>query len=156
MRIPLLAAVIATSSALTAQSVPFAVHTTAELDQIQARLKSEAEKSPTGESGQVLDDQGSHWLIMVYRARTGEAELHNEWADEIFVRNGTLTVVYGGTMSPQHPFGKRPGEFHSATMEGGQTQVLQTGEWMHIPAGVPHWIKLTPGQTSTYLVVKEK
>jgi len=110
----------------------------------------------TGEAGQILDDQGSHSLIMVCRAHTGEAELHKEWADGIFVRTGTLTVVYGGTMAAQHPFGKRPGEFHSASMEGGKTQILHQGDVMHIAAGIPHWVKVTAGESSCYLVVKER
>jgi hypothetical protein len=134
MKQPLFAiALVSTALPLFAQSSAFAVHNNAELAQVEASLKSEAEKSPTG-----------------------EAELHNEWADEILVRSGTLTVVYGGTMSPQHPFGKRPGEFHSSTMEGGTTQVLHAGELMHIPAGVPHWVKVAPGESSCYLVVKER
>ena len=157
MKQPLFAiALVSTALPLFAQSSAFAVHNNAELAQVESSLKSEAEKSPTGEAGQILDDQSSHWLIMVYRAHTGEAELHNEWADEILVRSGTLTVVYGGTMSPQHPFGKRPGEFHSSTMEGGTTQVLHAGELMHIPARVPHWVKVAPGESSCYLVVKER
>jgi uncharacterized RmlC-like cupin family protein len=145
-----------TAQPLLAQTAATTVHTSAELGQVEAKLQTAAEQSPTGEAGQVLEDQGTSWLILVARARTGEAELHNEWADEIFVRAGTLTVVYGGTMSEKHPFGNRPGEFHSATMQGGTTQTLHTGEWMHIPAGVPHWVKLTPGESSTSLVVKEK
>ena len=117
---------------------------------------TEAPKSPTGDASAVLDDQGSHFLLLACRVRTGEAELHAEWADEIFVRTGSFTVFYGGTMSPGHPYGTRPGEIHSASMQGGQSQLLHPGDWMHVPAGVPHWAKLEPGQSTCYLVDKEK
>jgi hypothetical protein len=71
-----------TAQPLLAQTAATTVHTSAELAQVEAKLQTAAEQSPTGEAGQVLEDQGTSWLILVSRARTGEAELHNEWADE--------------------------------------------------------------------------
>ena len=41
-------------------------------------------------------------------------------------------------------------------IEGGKEFVLHAGDIVHIPANIPHWIKLAPGTTTTYLVFKEK
>jgi len=127
-----------------ARPSPFTSHTAAELTQDEARLKLQAVASPTGDATQTLEDQGSNWMVLVVRVRTGE------------VRSGTMTVYYGGAMSEEHAFGPRIGEFHSASMEGGTAQVLHAGDLMHIPASVPHWVKIAPGDTVTYLVFKEQ
>jgi mannose-6-phosphate isomerase-like protein (cupin superfamily) len=150
---------LAVTPLLRAQATPpspFTAHTAAQLNQIEARLKLQAAASPTGDATQTLEDQGSNWIVLVVRAHTGEAEFHRDWSDEILVRSGTMTVFYGGTMSVQHAFGPRVGEFHSATMEGGTAQVLHAGDLMHIPASVPHWVKIAPGESASYLVFKEQ
>jgi uncharacterized RmlC-like cupin family protein len=159
MRKPLLLlSCLTVTPLLCAQATPspFTSHTAAELNQDEARLKLRAAASPTGDATQTLEDQGSNWIILVVRARTGEAEFHRDWSDEILVRSGTMTVYYGGAMSEEHAFGPRVGEFHSATMEGGTAQVLHAGDLMHIPASVPHWVKIAPGDTASYLVFKEE
>jgi hypothetical protein len=135
---------------------PFTSHMAAQLDQIEARLKLRAAASPTGDATQTLEDQGSNWIVLVARARTGEAEFHRDWSEEILVRSGTMTVYYGGAMSEEHAFGPRVGEFHSATMEGGTAQILHAGDLMHIPASVPLWVKIAPGDTATYLDFMEQ
>ena len=135
---------------------PFTSHTAAAVDQIEARLKLQAAASPTGDATQTLEDQVSNWIVLVARARTGEAEFHRDWSEEILVRSGTMTVYYGGAMSEEHAFGPRVGEFHSASMEGGTAQVLHAGDLMHIPASVPHWVKIAPGDTASYLVFMEQ
>jgi mannose-6-phosphate isomerase-like protein (cupin superfamily) len=154
-------AVASSLPAQSPQSTPSAAppssttHSAAELTQLEARLKAQAEKAPNGDATQTIEDQGTNWIVLVYRAHTGEAELHKDWSDEILVRSGTMTVVYGGTMSPQHPFGSRLGEFQSDSITGGTTQVLHAGDLLHIPAGVPHWVKIAPGESASYLVFKE-
>jgi uncharacterized RmlC-like cupin family protein len=150
---------LAVTPLLCAQATPpspFTAHSAAQLNQIEARLKLQAAASPTGDATQTLEDQGSNWIVLVVRAHTGEAEFHRDWSDEILVRSGTMTVFYGGTMSEEHAFGSRVGEFHSATMDGGTAQVLHAGDLMHIPASVPHWVKIAPGESASYLVFKEQ
>ena len=41
-------------------------------------------------------------------------------------------------------------------IEGGKEIVMKPGDVAHIPAGMPHWVKLAPNTTCTYLVFKEK
>jgi hypothetical protein len=59
---------------------------------------------------------------------------------------GTITLVTGGTMQGEHPNNGpgRPGETLDSGIDGGKEIVLHAGDIVHIPAGIPHWIKLTP------------
>jgi len=74
------------------------------------------------------------------------------------IKSGTVTLVTGGTMQGEHPNNGpgRPGETLGSGIEGGKEVLLHAGDIAHIPAGIPHWVKLTPGSATTYLVFKEK
>jgi quercetin dioxygenase-like cupin family protein len=50
----------------------------------------------------------------------------------------------------------RPGETLGSGIDGGKEVVLHAGDIVHIPAGIPHWIKVALATTTTYLVFKEK
>ena len=69
---------------------------------------------------------------------------------------GTITVVTGGTIKEGHGLPNQPGETRGAGIEGGKELVMHPGDVAHIPAGMPHWVKLAPNTTCTYLVFKEK
>jgi mannose-6-phosphate isomerase-like protein (cupin superfamily) len=105
-----------------------------------------------------MDDYGNDYTLLVVRLRTGEAEQHQFFADEIVMLKGTITIVIGGTMQGEHPntTNGRPGETMGSSVTGGKEINLHTGEIAHIPAGIPHWVKVAPGTTTTYLVFKEK
>jgi len=74
------------------------------------------------------------------------------------VKEGTITLVTGGALQGEHPNGGpgRPGETLGSGIEGGKEIVLHAGDIVHIPAGVPHWVKIAPGTVTSYLVFKEK
>lgn len=46
------------------------------------------------------------------------------------------------------------GEFRGTGLEGGSQTLLKKGDIVHIPAGVPHQLRIAPGNTFTYFVVK--
>ena len=48
------------------------------------------------------------------------------------------------------------GETRGPGIQGGKEVILHPGDIVRIPAHVPHWVKLTPGTTTSYLVFKEK
>jgi hypothetical protein len=143
-------------SSAIAQTNAFHVHSDQDLLQKESELMQKARVSPTGEAGAKIDDQGSHWLLMMCRSRTGESELHQLWADEIIVRSGELTLIVGGEMTGSHPYNNLPGEFHGSGLSGGVVRVLHPGDVAFIPAGVPHWMKVDQGKTATVLIFKEK
>ena len=139
---------------LRAQSTDPIVHTTADLNQREARLLTAAKASPGGVAFDTFDDLGSYKTLLVVRVHTGDAELHEQWADQMVILKGTITLVTGGTMQGGHT--TAPGETRGPGIEGGKEVVLHTGDIAHITANVPHWVKIAPGTTTTYLIFKEK
>ena len=156
-RIVLSAALFAAPT-LLAQSTEPIVHTVADLAQHEAKATEAAKASPTGFGVEILDDYGNDYTLLVVRLKTGNAERHQVYADEIVILKGSLTLVTGGVMQNEHtnPGPKKPGETLGSEVTGGKEIVLHPGEIAHIPAGVPHWVKVAPGTSTTYLVFKEK
>jgi hypothetical protein len=150
-------ALLAATPAFTQSTEP-TVHTAADLQQQQAKLIETAKASPTGLAIGRLEDYGNDYTLLVVRTRTGDAERHQFFADQIVIRDGTITLVLGGTMQEEHPNSGpgRPGETLGSGIDGGKEVVLHAGDIVHIPASVPHWVKVPPGTTTTYLVFKEK
>jgi mannose-6-phosphate isomerase-like protein (cupin superfamily) len=141
-----------------AQTTNPTIHTEADLQQREAKLLETAKSSPTGLAIGRLEDYGNDYTLLVVRVRTGEAERHQLFADQMVIKAGTITLVTDGTMQGEHSNNGpgRPGETLGSGIDGGREIVLHAGDIVHIPAGIPHWIKLTPGTTTTYLVFKEK
>jgi hypothetical protein len=150
-------ALLAASPAF-AQTTEPTIHTSAELQQQEAKLLDTAKASPTGLAIGRLEDYGNDYTLLVVRTRTGEAERHQFFADQIVIKEGTITLVTGGTMQGEHPNSGpgRPGETVGPGIDGGKEVVLHAGDIVHIPANLPHWVKVAPGTTTTYLVFKEK
>jgi hypothetical protein len=141
-----------------AQTTEPTVHTAADLHQREAALLETATASPTGLAVGRLEDYGNDYTLLVVRTRTGDAERHQFFADQIVIKEGTITLVTGGIMQGEHPNNAsgRPGETLGSGIDGGKEIVLHAGDIVHIPANVPHWVKVAPGTTTTYLVFKEK
>jgi mannose-6-phosphate isomerase-like protein (cupin superfamily) len=141
---------------LVAQTTDPTVHTTADLQQREAKLTAAAKASPTGLASETFDEFGTYHTLLVVRVHTGAPERHQLWADQMIINKGTVTLVTGGTMQGEHPNGTSPGETLGTELQGGKEVVLHPGDIAHVPAGVPHWVKLAPGASATYLIFKEK
>ncbi len=74
----------------------------------------------------------------------------------MIVNKGTVTVVTGGAMVGEHTVANQPGETRAASIKGGDEITLHEGDIAHIPANIPHWVKVAPGTATTYTVFKEK
>jgi mannose-6-phosphate isomerase-like protein (cupin superfamily) len=147
-------ALLATSPLLT-QSGP-TLHSAADLAKLEAKLTTAAKASPTGFGLETIDDFGSARTLYVVRVHTGDAELHEGWADQMVITKGTVILVTGGTIQGGHGMPNQPGETRGPSLEGGKEITLHAGDTVHIPAGVPHWVKVPPSSTTTYFVFKEK
>lgn len=145
---------LAAAQPLLAQSIT--LHTAVDLHQLEAKLVATAKAAPTGVATASLDNFGSYTSMFIVRVHTGEAEQHRDWADQMVIQKGTVTLVYGGTITGQHALPNNPGELRGTGLEGGKEVVLHPGDIVQIPAGLPHWVKLPPNTLSTYLVFKEK
>ncbi|QNI38263.1 cupin domain-containing protein [Edaphobacter albus] len=156
MKSQILCSLLFATVSASAQAGAQTAHTAAEIQQHQARLLEAAKASATGMVNEKTDETPVSRTLFVARARTGEAELHQHWSDQMVISKGSVILITGGTLKGQHPNGDQPGEFLATSIEGGKEVTLHAGDIAHIPAGVPHWVKLTPNTTATYIVFKQK
>jgi len=105
-----------------------------------------------GSASQTLKEYPRHIAILSYRRRSGEAEVHERFADLFCVLAGTATLITGGAVEGARSVG--PGEARGQSIAGGTTQRLRAGEFAHVPAGTPHQMLLTGDETIAYLVMK--
>ena len=86
------------------------------------------------------------------RNKPGQVEIHTKETDIFYIVDGSATFVTGGTMVG----GKetRPNQMLGTDIQGGQTHELKKGDFISIPAGIPHWFKDVPASGITYYMVK--
>jgi len=103
--------------------------------------------------GDVLfDGQGRNYMVHASRReKPGQAEVHTNDADIIYVLDGTATFITGGTVVD----GKNiaPDEIRGASIENGESRMLKKGDVIIVPNNTPHWFKET-SNPFTYYVVK--
>jgi mannose-6-phosphate isomerase-like protein (cupin superfamily) len=127
-----------------------------------ALWKGDAVKAAGKELSSKVDDQkfawkplgtyDNHLVGISYREASGTPEMHETQTDILIVESGEATLTVGGTMV--EPKTVKPNEVRGTTLEGGSTTPLKPGDIMHIPAKVPHQLKIAAGKTLTYLVIK--
>ena len=124
------------------------VWTGAEIKSMEQKMAAKKEKVGT-ESLAVLSN---YQMSVSYRNASGQAELHQTKNDVFYVISGSCTLVTGGTI----PNAKttQPHELRGEAVSGGQKRKIGPGDFLTIPAGVPHQMLLDPGGEITYAVVK--
>ena len=103
------------------------------------------------EKGQPLLETPDYKIHASRRVEAGQAEVHTRDTDIIYVLQGSVTFVTGGTVID--PQTTAADEIRGARIEGGTTRALNTGDVMVVPAGVPHWFSQVD-ETFLYYVVK--
>ena len=101
---------------------------------------------------QPLATYQNHLMGISHREGDGSAELHETQVDILIVESGEATLVVGGSMLA--PKTIKPHEVRGTSLEGGEIKQLTPGDVVHIPAKVPHQLKIASGKTFTYLVIK--
>jgi glc operon protein GlcG len=87
------------------------------------------------------------------REAPGQAEVHTDEADIIYVLEGSATFITGGVVDNGRAAG--PDEVRGDAIIGGETHLLAQGDVLVVPAGTPHWFKeIAPGGPMLYYVVK--
>ena len=101
-------------------------------------------------ASEVIATDGNRKFMVAHREGSGLAEVHDTEADIMMISKGQVTMVYGGTVVD----GKTtaPGETRGSGIKGGTEVKLGPGDVLHIPAKVPHQMKLDPGTQVTYFV----
>ena len=90
--------------------------------------------------------------MVAHREGSGLAEWHEKEADVMFISAGNVTMVYGGTIVDSKTTGE--GEKRGPSIKGGTEVALGPGDVLHIPAKMPHQMKLDAGKQVTYFVTK--
>jgi len=146
-----LAIAILVALPLTAQDPPKTVFYTAQ------QMKTDLDKAPANDIGEseinlIEHIPDHHAAILLRRTKPGKAEVHTSEADVWYVVDGACVLVVGGTEVD----GKEvsPGQIHGTGITGGTEYKLRKGDFMRIPAGVPHWVKKINGGELVYTVVK--
>jgi mannose-6-phosphate isomerase-like protein (cupin superfamily) len=99
-----------------------------------------------------LANYDNHLIGISHREGNGSAELHQTQTDILLVQEGTATLVVGGTVI--NPKTVQLHEVRGTSIQGGETKRLSVGDIIHIPANVPHQLKISAGTKFTYLVIK--
>lgn len=95
---------------------------------------------------------GNHMIGLSHREADGGAEVHETQVDIFIVESGKATLIVGGTLL--EPKTVKPNEIRGTGLEGGTTSVLTAGDIVHIPAKVPHQLKIAAGTAFNYTVIK--
>jgi mannose-6-phosphate isomerase-like protein (cupin superfamily) len=101
---------------------------------------------------QQLGTYDNHNIGISHREGDGGAEMHETQVDILFVEAGEATLLVGGKIV--EPKSVKPHEVRGTSLEGGRSVQLAPGDIVHIPANVPHQLKIATGKTFTYTVVK--
>ena len=105
-----------------------------------------------GSAAETLKEYPQHCAMLLFRGRSGEAEVHEKFADLFVVLSGSATLVTGGAVAGARTVA--PGETRGASIEGGARQTLRAGDVAHVPAGTPHQMLLKGEETIASLVMK--
>ena len=106
-------------------------------------------------SGHVTTDHENYWVEFMKRLDHGNlVEFHAHWTDYITILKGEGTVTYGGTLTGANPAGI--GETRGGTLSGATVQPVKAGDYIQIPAGVPHIINAAPGQELKLVLFKHR
>jgi mannose-6-phosphate isomerase-like protein (cupin superfamily) len=109
-------------------------------------------RAGNGSTAITLANYKGHYTMLTARTKSGGGELHQHYADFLFVIAGEGTELTGGTML--NPKDLPDGEVRGTGLDGATPHILHKGDVIHIPAGTPHQAIEAPGQTITIYVIK--
>ena len=139
---------------LALAQLPSVDHTTqSQLVEREKELKQTA-TAGNGSASVKVSEYPNHYTMLSYRSKSGGGEIHEKFADFFYVVHGSATLLTGGKLL--NPAPASPGEIRGSGVEGGTETPLHEGDFVHIPAGVPHRLVLADGQDFYYFVIKVK
>jgi len=89
--------------------------------------------------------------MFAHRTADGTPEQLGNWIDIMVMLQGEITLTYGGKLSGNTVDAN--GESHGGTITNGTTLVLHAGDYVQVPAGVPH-LMTKPKGDFRYFVTK--
>ena|SRR6266513_1175253 len=120
------------------------------------QIESQIRKAPANAIGEseidLIEHTPEHAAILLRRTAPGQAEVHQNQADIWYVIDGGCTFVIGGSVVGGAQ--TAPGEIRGSSISGGDERTIAKGDFIRVPAGVPHWVKQIEGKEIVYIVVK--
>jgi len=100
----------------------------------------------------LLSKHDGYQIINTIRDKDGQAEIHADWNDNLFVQEGEASFVTGGTAVDAKV--TAPGEQRGTAIKGGASMTMRAGDYFFVPAGTPHQMKVAPGQRIRFIAFK--
>ena len=100
----------------------------------------------------MLSKHDGYQIINTIRDKDGQAEIHADWNDNLFVQEGEATFVTGGSAVDAKV--TAPGEQRGTSIKDGNTMTMKAGDYFFVPAGTPHQMKVAPGQRIRFIAFK--
>jgi quercetin dioxygenase-like cupin family protein len=97
-------------------------------------------------------DHENYYVEYASRSNTGNVpEVHTHWTHYIQVLSGEATLTYGGTVSNAKETG--PGQVRGDAIVGGTSLTVHPGDFLQIPAGMPHLFMVASPNVKFHYVV---
>ena len=121
------------------------------------QLDAEIHKAPEDHPGTSFIDLIEYspekgGISITRRTKPTRADVHQRLIDTWYVIKGSGTLVTGGALVEPVTISKD--ELRGRGIAGGDERHIAPGDFVRIPAGVPHWIRKIDGDEIYYLVVK--
>jgi quercetin dioxygenase-like cupin family protein len=109
------------------------------------------DKPGPGAKTAYLGDHENYYVEYATRSDAGnEAEMHAHWSHYINVLSGEAVLTYGGTVTNARDTG--PGQVRGSGIAGGESMTVHAGDYVQIPAGMPHMLVPAKGTKFHYVV----
>lgn len=118
----------------------------------KAKSIEQTAASSGGNASVTLAKYPEHFTMLALKEKSGGAEIHRKFADFFYVVRGEATLLTGGSIPDAKDSG--PDEVKGSTVKDGVSTVLREGDFVHIPANVPHQLILPTGGEFIYFVIK--
>jgi len=97
-------------------------------------------------------DHENYYVEYAMRTDKGNVpEVHVHWTHYIQVLSGEATLIYGGTVSNAKETG--PGQIRGDAIVGGTSMTVHAGDFLQIPAGMPHQFTATGADLKFHYLV---
>jgi mannose-6-phosphate isomerase-like protein (cupin superfamily) len=100
----------------------------------------------------LLSKHDGYQIINTIRDKDGQAEIHADWNDNLFVQEGEASFVTGGAAVDAKV--TAPGEQRGTAIKGGATMKMRPGDYFFVPAGTAHQMLVAPGQRIKFIAFK--
>jgi mannose-6-phosphate isomerase-like protein (cupin superfamily) len=100
----------------------------------------------------LLSKHDGYQIINTIRDKDGQAEIHADWNDNLFVQEGEASFVTGGTAVDAKV--TAPGEQRGTSIKGGDSMTMRAGDYFFVPAGTPHQMIVAPGKRIRFIAFK--